>query len=169
MDTCPCRATNPPITDQRFSASLAVPCGRPGQYENLPGSAARAASRQMVRAPTTLTPSFLSLTNLRVGPPVRTLRLSWARLAVLSWRQTRLSVRHSRRSGPSSTSPIGTARSGFGGPSPPSFQHVELWAHGLGENHPTTKIISDRRISIEIKVTNSIVTLITKLFVLKGY
>ena len=26
--------------------------------------------------------------------------------------------------------PIGTARSGFGGPSPPSSQHVELWAQG---------------------------------------
>ena len=31
------------------------------------------------------------------------------------------------------------------------------------------EIISDRRISIEIKVTYSIVTLITKLFVIKGY
>ena len=26
--------------------------------------------------------------------------------------------------------PIRIARSGFGGPSPPSSQHVELWAHG---------------------------------------
>ena len=31
------------------------------------------------------------------------------------------------------------------------------------------EIISDRRISIEIKVTYLIVTLITKLFVIKGY